>query len=69
MQKLCNKAIFKSVVISCGGVGNIADYFKITQWSVRKWEKGGIPWRRCDGLIKLSNGKLTRSYLRPDIWN
>lgn len=59
---------FEMAVRLCGGVKRIAEYFEITEWAVRKWEKQ-IPAKRCKGLIELSNGKLTFVDLRPDLFD
>ena len=59
---------FEKVVRLCGGVKRIAQYFKVTEWAVRKWEKQ-IPIKRCKGLIELSDGKLTFADLYPDLFD
>ena len=65
-SKVCLIKSLKGFYI--GGIKRIAEYFEITEWAVRKWEKQ-IPAKRCKGLIELSNGKLTFAELRPDLFD
>ena len=58
---------FSEITYACGGVAAIAKHFSITEWAVRKWERG-IPAERCHELVALSAGRLSLTDLRPDLW-
>ncbi|MBM2884884.1 MULTISPECIES: helix-turn-helix domain-containing protein [Chromobacterium] len=55
-------AVFEVV----GGPTVIARHFGLTPWAVGKWRKQ-VPSDRCIELEKLTDGKVTCEYLRPDI--
>lgn len=59
-------APLKKAIILAGGPANIARKLKITSQAISQWEVA--PANRCIDLENMTNGKVTRHQLRPDIF-
>lgn len=61
-----NKAMLK--VMSYITQAEIARHLGIRPAAVLKWRRGRIPAERCLSLETLTQGKVTRHEMRPDVF-
>ena len=47
----------------------IAKYCKVSKQAVYQWIREGVPAKRCKQIEELTDGKITRINLRPDIFS
>lgn len=65
-----NQAIQKTISI-IGGQSKLASTLGITQPTVWAWinrSKNGVPAEYCAAIEAATNGAVTKSDLRPDLW-
>ena len=51
-----------------GSRAALARALNVSSEAVRKWETGRIPAERCLDVERATDGQVTRSELRPDLW-
>ena len=58
----------QTAIDTFGSRAALARSLGVTAEAVRKWELGRIPAERCLDIERATNGRVSRSELRPDLW-
>jgi DNA-binding transcriptional regulator YdaS (Cro superfamily) len=60
--------IFTELKVEFGSLYKLAMLLGIRETAVYQWRKRGIPIKHLRKVVELSEGRITREMLRPDIF-
>lgn len=62
------KTIVENACKAVGGQPNMAKLLGISEQAVSKWKRNGVPAERVLEIERLSDRRITRHELRPDLY-
>ena len=60
--------IFTELKVEFGSLYKLAMLLEIRETAVYQWRNRGIPIKHLRKIVELSEGRITREMLRPDIF-
>jgi len=63
-----NKSPIERAIDAAGGQTKLADHCQVSPQAVQQWIINGVPANRASCVEKATDGAVTRSELRPDLF-